>query len=93
MQEPDATAENGAPRSPMTPVHDDLPLPPSLPPAQSDALSPVAAGRPSQDEAARKAVSDVLHSDVCASQSTREARSDEYEACFVSWIITCGKPA
>lgn len=61
MQEPDATVENGAPRSPVTPVHDELPAPP--PAAQSDPISP-ATGRPSQDEAARKAVNDVLYSDV-----------------------------
>lgn len=77
MQEPDATVENGAPRSPITPVHDDLPAPPP-PVAPPDPLSP-ALGRPSQDEAARKAVNDVLYSDVCGS-SLVPASSERFGA-------------
>jgi hypothetical protein len=64
MNEHDAIgAENGAPRSPVTPIHDrdDLPPPPAH---QAEPMSP-GVGRPSYEEAAKKAVQDVLYSDVC----------------------------
>jgi hypothetical protein len=59
MQEPEATVENGAPASPTSPAA-DAPLPQPPEPAA------VAATRQSLDEATKKAVDNVLYSDVCA---------------------------
>jgi hypothetical protein len=59
MQEPDVTVENGAPTSPVTPVA-DAPLPP--PPSEPSALP---GARQSLDEVSKKAVENVLYSDVC----------------------------
>ncbi|KIW03897.1 uncharacterized protein PV09_04740 [Verruconis gallopava] len=59
MQEPDNNVENGAPASPVSPIHEALPtahVPPSDP-------SPAPA-RQSIDEAAKKAVDSVLYSDI-----------------------------
>lgn len=78
MHEPDTTVgDNGAPRSPITPIHDHDDLPP-LPAHHAEPLSPIAAGRPSQDEAAKKAVQDVLYSDVCHLQK-HEAGNESQE--------------